>query len=171
LLEVREVVPEDQAPSPSLAAFNKSFGTSHRGELLSVGFKTTSVGSKTSKILTLWKSPVLVDETGGESSEQPGGAARDSEKGPHPAPETTPSSQGKASSGSTKKVTMQHFNKQGSFLFITFSRFSDSRIFDLIFNYEFFRIQGPSSFLPSIKAGAFSRRLRPEVFYARESCC
>jgi hypothetical protein len=33
LLEVREVVPEGQAPSPSLAAFNKSFGTSHRGEL------------------------------------------------------------------------------------------------------------------------------------------
>jgi hypothetical protein len=72
LLEVREVVPEDQASSPSLAAFNKSFGTSHRGDLLSVGFKTTSIGSKTSKILTLWKSPVLVDETGGESSEQPG---------------------------------------------------------------------------------------------------
>jgi hypothetical protein len=72
LLEVREVVPEGQAPSPSLAAFNKSFGTSHRGELLSVGFKATSIGSKTSKILTLWKSPVLVDETGGESSEQPG---------------------------------------------------------------------------------------------------
>jgi hypothetical protein len=81
LLEVREVVPEDQAPSPSLAAFNKSFGTSHRGELLSVGFKTTSIGSKMSKILTLWKSPVLVDETGGESSEQPGEAARDSERG------------------------------------------------------------------------------------------
>jgi hypothetical protein len=27
LLEVRKVVPEGQAPSPSLAAFNKSFGT------------------------------------------------------------------------------------------------------------------------------------------------
>jgi hypothetical protein len=121
LLEVREVVPEDQAPSPSLAAFNKSFGTSHRGELLSVGFKTTSIGGKTSKILTLWKSHVLVDETGGESSKQPGGAARDSEKGPHSAPETTPSSQGKVSSGSTKKVTMLNFSKQGSFLFITFS--------------------------------------------------
>jgi hypothetical protein len=83
LLEVREVAPEGQAPSPSLAAFNKSFGTSHRGELLSVGFKATSIGSKTSKILTLWKSPVLVDETEGEGSEQPGGVARDSEKGLH----------------------------------------------------------------------------------------
>jgi hypothetical protein len=154
-----------------LAAFNKSFGTSHRGELLSVGFKTTSIGSKTSKILTLWKSHVLVDETGGESSEQPGGAARNSEKGPHSAPETTPSAQGKVSSGSTKKVTMQNFSKQGAFLFITFSCFSDSRIFDLRFNHEFFRIQGSSSFLPSVEAGALSRRLRPEAFYARESCC
>jgi hypothetical protein len=45
---------------------------SHRGELLSVGFETTNIGSRTSKILTLWKSPVLVDETGGEGSEQPG---------------------------------------------------------------------------------------------------
>jgi hypothetical protein len=128
LVEVREVVPEDQAPSPSLAAFNKSFGTSHRGELLSVGFKTTGSGSKMSKILTLWKSLVIVDETGGESSEQPEGAAQDSEKGPHPTPETTPSSRGKASSGSAKQVTMQHFSKQGSFLFITFCAFSDSRI-------------------------------------------
>jgi hypothetical protein len=32
LLKVREVVPEDQAPSPSLAAFNKRFGTSHHVE-------------------------------------------------------------------------------------------------------------------------------------------
>jgi hypothetical protein len=131
LLEVREVVPEDQAPSPSLAAFNKRFGTSHRSELLSVGFETTSVGSKMSKILTLWKSPVIVDETGGESSEQPEGAARDSEKGPHPTPEATPSSRGKTSSGSTKQVTMQHFSKQGSFLFITFSRFTRFSNFEL----------------------------------------
>jgi hypothetical protein len=128
LVEVREVVPEDQAPSPSLAAFNKSFGTSHRGKLLSVGFETTGVGSKTSKILTLWKSPVIVDQTGGEGSEQPEGAAQDSEKGPHPTSETTPSSRGKTSSGSAKQVTMQHFSKQGSFLFITFCAFSDSRI-------------------------------------------
>jgi hypothetical protein len=121
LVEVWEVVPEDQAPSPSLAAFNKSFGTSYRGKLLSVGFETTGIGSKTSKILTLWKSSVTVDESGGESSEQPAGAAPDSEKGPHPTPEATPSSRGKASSGSAKQVTMQHFSKQGSFLLTTFS--------------------------------------------------
>jgi hypothetical protein len=106
LVEVREVVPEDQTPSPSLAAFNKSFGTSHCGKLLSVGFKTNDVGSKTSKILTLWKSSVTIDESGGESSGQPEGAAAGSEKGPHPSPEGTPSPQGRASSGSTKQVTM-----------------------------------------------------------------
>jgi hypothetical protein len=85
LVEVREVVPEGQAPSPSLAAFKKRFGTSHRGELLSVGFKATSIGSGASKTLTLWKSPALVDETGGEGSEQTGGVVRDSGKGPHSA--------------------------------------------------------------------------------------
>jgi hypothetical protein len=53
LLEIREIVPEGQDPSPSLAAFNKSFGTSHRGELLSVGFEAASIGSGASKILTL----------------------------------------------------------------------------------------------------------------------
>jgi hypothetical protein len=121
LVEVREIVPEDQAPSPSLAAFNKSFGTSHHGKLLHVGFETTGVGSKTSKFLTLWKSSAIVDETGGEASERPEGAAQDSERGPHSASETTPSSRGKTSSGSTKQVTMQHFSKQGSFLLITFS--------------------------------------------------
>jgi hypothetical protein len=139
LLEVREVDPEDQAPSPSLAAFNKSFGTSHHGEILSVGFKTTSIGSKMSKILTLWKSPVLVDETGGEGSEQPGGVAQDSEKGLHSALGTTPSSQDKASLSSTKKVTMQNLSKQGSFLFIAFLYFSDSRIFGSEFSHEIFQ--------------------------------
>jgi hypothetical protein len=104
---------------------------SHHGELLSVGFETTGIGSKMSKILTLWKSPVIVDETGGESLEQLGGAARDSEKGPHPTPEATPLSRGKASSGSTKQVTMQHFSKQGSFLFITFSCLFQFSNFDL----------------------------------------
>jgi hypothetical protein len=169
LLEVREVVPEGQAPSPSLAAFNTSFGTSHRGELLSVGFKTTSIGSKTSKILTLWKSPVLADETGGEGTEQ-SGVAQDSEKGLHSALRTTPSSQGKASSSSTKKVTMQNLSKQGSFLFIAFCTFQILEFLVQNLVMTFFRIQRPSSFLPSVEAGAVSRRLHPEIFYARESC-
>jgi hypothetical protein len=123
LVEVREVVPEDQSPSPSLAAFNTSFGTSHRGKLLSVVFETTGVGSKTSKILTLWKSSMTVDESGEESSGQPEGAASGSKKVPHPTSKATPSPQVKASSGSAKQVTMQHFSKQGSFLLTTFSCF------------------------------------------------
>jgi hypothetical protein len=64
LFEVREDLPEGQAPSPSLAAFNKSFGTSYHGELLRVGCKAARIGDGTSKILTLRKSPTLVDETG-----------------------------------------------------------------------------------------------------------
>jgi hypothetical protein len=133
LLEVREVVPEDQSPSPSLAAFNKSFGMSHRGELLSVGFKTTSVGSKASKILKLWKSPVLVDETGGESLEQPRGAAQDSEKGPHPAPETTPSSQGKASSG--------WFDEEGHHAALQQTRFVSFHYLFALFRFSNFRFE------------------------------
>jgi hypothetical protein len=78
LVEVLEIVPEDQAPSPSLAAFNKSFGTSHRGKLLRVGFETIGIRSKTSKFLTLWKSSAIVDETGEEASERPEVAAQDS---------------------------------------------------------------------------------------------
>jgi hypothetical protein len=128
LLEVRVVVPEVQAPSPSLAAFNKSFGTSHRGELLSVGFETTNIGSSTSKILTLWKLPALVDETGGEGSEQTRGVARDFGKGLHSALRKTSSSQGKTSSSSMKKVTMQNLSKQGSFLFIAFVLFRFSNL-------------------------------------------
>jgi hypothetical protein len=122
LLEIREKVPEGQAPSPSLAAFNKSFGTSHRGELLSVGFETASFRDGASKILTLWKSPALVNEIGEEASEKmsrlPGGAARDSEKGPHSILRKTFTSLGKSSSNSGKKVTLQNLSKQGSFLFV-----------------------------------------------------
>jgi hypothetical protein len=89
LLEIREIVPEGQAPSPFLAAFNKSFGTSHRGELLSVGFEAASIGNDASKILTLCKSPTLVDETREEGSEQTGGVTRESRKGPHSAQKKT----------------------------------------------------------------------------------
>jgi hypothetical protein len=45
LVEVRESLPEGHDPSPSIAAFNKSFGTSHRGELLSVGCEVTKKGT------------------------------------------------------------------------------------------------------------------------------
>jgi hypothetical protein len=122
LLEIREKVPDGQAPSPSLAAFNKSFGTSHRGELLSVGFEVASIENGASKILTLWKSPTLVDETGEETSKQtsrlPGEVARDSGKGPHSTQRKTSASFGKSSLNSGKKVTLQNLSKQDSFLFV-----------------------------------------------------
>jgi hypothetical protein len=170
LLEVCEVVPEGQAPSPSLAAFNKSFGTSHRGELLSVGFKATSVESGASKILTLWKSHALVDETGGEGSEQTGRAVRDSGKGPHSDPRKTSTSRGKASSGSVKRVTMPNLSKQGLFLFVTLRTFQICESLLKILVMNFFRIQGSSSFICSVQVGAVSGRLRPQIFHARESC-
>jgi hypothetical protein len=152
LLEIREVVPEGQAPSPSLDAFNKSFGTSHCGELLSVGFEAASIGNGASKILTLWKSPTLVDETGEEGSKQTGGVARESGKGPHSAQKKTFASLGKTSSNSGKKVTMQNLSKQGSFLFINFLWFSVLRFFLMIplLNFQssrisFIRILHPNS--------------------------
>jgi hypothetical protein len=170
LVEVREIVPEDQAPSPSLAAFNKSFGTSHRGKLLRVGFETSGVGGKTSKFLTLWKSSAIVDETGEEASERPEEAAQDSERGPLSVSETTPSPRGKTSSGSTKQVTMQHFSKQGSFILTTFSCLSRLLNLGLRLTLEFFRIQESSAFLLSFKDCTLPRGLCPQALYAREGC-
>jgi hypothetical protein len=153
LLEIHEIVPEGQAPSPSLAAFNKSFGTSHRSELLSVGFEAASIENGAAKILTLWKSPALVDETGGEGSEQTGGVAQDFGKGPHSALRKTSASQDKTSSSSVKKVTMQNLSKKGSFLFINFCTFQICEFLLRTLVMKFFRIQGPSSFVSSIQAG------------------
>jgi hypothetical protein len=114
LLEIREKVPEGQAPSPSLAAFNKSFGTSHRGELLSVGFEAASIGNGASTILTLWKSPTLVDETGEGVSEQtsrlPGDVVRDSVKKPCSSSKRTSTSSGQ---------TLFAKDKKGPLLFTT----------------------------------------------------
>jgi hypothetical protein len=55
LIEIREDPPEGHVPSPSLAAFNKSLGTSYLGELLSVGCEAAGTRDGTSMILTLWK--------------------------------------------------------------------------------------------------------------------
>jgi hypothetical protein len=70
LVEVRESVPEGQDSSPSVAAFNKRFGTSHRGELLSVGCEVTKNRDGTPRILTLWESSALINETGEEGSDE-----------------------------------------------------------------------------------------------------
>jgi hypothetical protein len=53
LVEIREDLPEGHVPSPSLVAFNKGFGTSYHGELLSVSCEAAGTRGGTSKILTL----------------------------------------------------------------------------------------------------------------------
>jgi hypothetical protein len=86
LVEIREDPLEGHVPSSSLAAFNKGFGTSYRGELLSVGCKAAGTGDGTSTILTLWKSSTLVNDTGEgalkQTSHLHGETARDSSKKP-----------------------------------------------------------------------------------------
>jgi hypothetical protein len=93
LVEIREDPPEGHVPSPSLAAFNKSFGTSYRGELLSVGCEAAGTGDGTSTILTLWKSFTLVNDIGEGASEQTshlhGEIGRDSRKKPCTSPKRT----------------------------------------------------------------------------------
>jgi hypothetical protein len=108
LVEVRESLPEGQDHSPSVATFNKSFGTSHLGELLSIGCEVTKNKDGTPRILTLWESPALLDETreGGsaESRETLEGIACGSRRGPH-------------SSSSGKRVVMKNMSRQGSSFF------------------------------------------------------
>jgi hypothetical protein len=113
LIENREDLPEGQDPSPSVVAFKKSFGTSYHGELLSVGSKVADVGGGASKILTLWKSPTLIDETGEGVSEHSTQLleqnVRDSGKDPRTSSKETPVSQDKSS---RKKVTAKDLSKK-----------------------------------------------------------
>jgi hypothetical protein len=120
-VEVRESVPEGQDPSPSVAAFNKSFGTSHRGEFLSVGCEVTKNKDGTSRILTLWESPALIDETGEEGSDESRetleGIACGSSRGADSSQKKASTSVGKSSSSSGKKVVIRNMSRQGSSLF------------------------------------------------------
>jgi hypothetical protein len=122
LLETREDLPEGQDPSPSVAAFNKSFGTSYRGELLSVGYEAAGVKDGASKILTLWKSPTLINETGEGASEQTlhsfGQVVRDSGKEACTSSKKTSVSTDKPSASLGKKVTIQNLSKKGSLLLL-----------------------------------------------------
>jgi hypothetical protein len=121
LVEVRESVPEGQDPSPSTAAFNKSFGTSHRGELLSVGCEVTKNKDGTPKSLTLWESPALIDETGEEGldelRETLEGIACGSRRGADSSLKKASASVGKSSSSSGKKVIIKNMSRQGSSFF------------------------------------------------------
>jgi hypothetical protein len=118
LVEVRESLPEGQDPSPFIAAFNKSFGTSHRGELLSVGREGTKNRDDTPRILTLWESPALIDEIGEEGLENSlEGIACISRKVADSSQKNPSASTGKSSSSSGKKVIMKSYSRQGSSLF------------------------------------------------------
>jgi hypothetical protein len=122
LLETREDLPEGQDPSPSVAAFNKSFGTSHRGELLSVDCEVARNKGGEPKVLTLSKSSALIDEKGERGSEQSlhslGEVGRDSVKEPRSSLKKSSASLGKSPSSLGKKVTIQNLSKQGSSLFV-----------------------------------------------------
>jgi hypothetical protein len=119
LIETRVDVPEGQDPSPSIVAFNKSFSTSYRGELLSVGYEVAGVGGGASEILTLWKSPILINEIGEGASEQTlhlfGETARDSGKGHCTPSKKTSISLGKPSTSSGRKLSAM--DKKGLLLF------------------------------------------------------
>jgi hypothetical protein len=135
LVEIRENLPEGHAPSPSLAAFNKSFVTSYRGELLSVGYEVTGVGGGAPEILTLWKLPVLIHETGEGASEQTlhlfGEAEQGFGKGHSSSSKKTPTSLGKSSTSSRKKLATKY--KKGSFLFATYSPSDFSAFYSWLF--------------------------------------
>jgi hypothetical protein len=110
LVESREDLPKGHDPSPSIVAFNKSFGTSYRGELLSVGCEMAAAGDGVSKLLTLWNSSKFMDETGEGASEQApqplSKIARDSGKQPS-------TSLKKTSTSSGKKVAIETLSKKG----------------------------------------------------------
>jgi hypothetical protein len=103
LVETRDDLPEDQDPSSSLITFNKSFGTSYRGELLSVGYEKTDARDGTSKLLTLWNSSKIVDETGEGASKQMS-----------PPLIGTPHESGKGPSSSSQRFTIETLSRKGS---------------------------------------------------------
>jgi hypothetical protein len=122
LIETREDVPEGIDPSPSIGAINKSFGTSYHGELLNVGYEVAGVRGGSSKILTLWKSPTLINETGEGVSEHSTQlleqSIRDSGKEPCTSSKKTPISLDK---GLRKKVTVKDLSKKGSLVLLVLS--------------------------------------------------
>jgi uncharacterized protein YktA (UPF0223 family) len=120
LVKTCEDLPEGQDPSPSIVALNKSFGTSYRGELLSVSCEKVAVGDDASNILTLWNSSKFMVETGEGASEQaPPPQKQEKEK----ELSKTAHDLGKQSSSSLKKtstssvpggrITMETLSKKG----------------------------------------------------------
>jgi hypothetical protein len=70
LIENQEEIPEDQDPFPSITAYNESFGTCFRGELLSVGGEVIGADGDVPEFYLLWKSPKFVGETRGDASKK-----------------------------------------------------------------------------------------------------
>jgi hypothetical protein len=103
LVETHEDLLEGQDPSPSMIAFNKSFGTSYRGELLSVGYEKADARDGTSKLLTLWNSSKIMYETGEGASKQAS-----------PPLIATPHHSGKQPSSSSQRVTVETLSRKGS---------------------------------------------------------
>jgi hypothetical protein len=88
--------------------------------LLSVGYEVAAIKDGASKILTLWKSPTLINETGEGALEQMthslGQNVRDSGKEPCTSSKKTSVSLDK---GSGKKVIVKDLSKKGSlFMFV-----------------------------------------------------
>jgi hypothetical protein len=102
---------------------------------LSVGYEVTGVGGGAPKILTLWKSPMLIHETGEGASEQTlhlfGEAAQGFGKGHSSSLKKTPTSLGKSSTSSGKKLATK--DKKGSFLFATYSASDFSTFYSWLF--------------------------------------
>jgi hypothetical protein len=69
-VETHKNLPGDQDPSPSMISFNKSFGTSYQGELLSIVYEQVDARDSIPKLLTLWKSYKIMGETGEGPSKQ-----------------------------------------------------------------------------------------------------
>jgi hypothetical protein len=125
LIDIREDLPEGQDPSPSVAAFNEGFGTSHRGELLSVGYEVAGIRDGASRVLTLQKSPTLINEIGEGASEQTlrslGQTVRDSGNQPCTSLKKPSTSPNNTSTSSGKKVTIKNLSKKGSLFFWSLS--------------------------------------------------
>jgi hypothetical protein len=112
VVETCEELPEGQDPSPSVAAFNENFNTSHRGELLSVSHEMTIPGGGAYKLLLLRNSSNFMDETEEEAPKQAprllNKTIRDLEK--------QPSSSSKKTSATTERaahVVVETLNRNG----------------------------------------------------------
>jgi hypothetical protein len=102
---------------------------------LSVGYEVTGVGGGAPEILTLWKSPMLIHETGEGASEQTlhlfSEAAQGFGKGNSGSSKKTPTNLGKSSTSSGKKLVAK--DKKGSFLFATYSASDFSTFYSCLF--------------------------------------